>query len=75
MVWLGVGGWLLPNFLAKAGMEVAVRLRTRVAAELTTTFASHYTDEISLAEALDAKTVARYNAKKTGEKFLICPQM
>ncbi len=73
MAW-GVGGWLLPNFLAKAGMEVAMRLRTRVANELTTTFASHYTDEISLAEALDAKVVARYNAKKTGEKFLICPQ-
>ena len=74
MAW-GVGGWLLPNFLAKAGMEVAMRLRTRVASELTTTFASHYTDEISLAEALDAETVARYNAKKTGEKFLICPHM
>ena len=74
MAW-GVGGWLLPNFLAKAGMEVAMRLRTRVASELTTTFASHYTDEISLAEALDAETVARYNAKKTGEKFLICPHI
>ncbi|MDJ0922523.1 MAG: zinc-binding dehydrogenase [Henriciella sp.] len=74
MAW-GVGGWLLPNFLAKAGMEVAVRLRTRVANELKTTFASHYTDEISLSEALQADVVARYNAKVTGEKFLICPQM
>lgn len=73
MAW-GVGGWLLPNFLASAGMEVAGRLRTRVAKELTTTFASHYTDEISLSEALQADVVARYNAKKTGEKFLICPQ-
>ncbi len=72
MAW-GVGGWLLPNFLAKAGMDVAARLRTRVADELTTTFASHYTDEISLAEALDADVMMRYNAKKTGEKFLIRP--
>lgn len=72
MAW-GVGGWLLPNFLAKAGMEVAMRLRTRVATELKTTFASHYTDELTLAEALDADVVARYNAKKTGEKFLIVP--
>jgi len=70
MAW-GVGGWLLPNFLAKAGMETAVRLRKRVADELHTTFASHYTDEISLSEALDADVVRRYNAKKTGEKFLI----
>lgn len=74
MAW-GVGGWLMPNFLAKAGMEVGNRLRMRVAKELTTTFASHYTDEISLSEALDADTVKRYNAKATGEKFLICPQM
>ncbi|MEL6285731.1 MAG: zinc-binding dehydrogenase [Pseudomonadota bacterium] len=73
MAW-GVGGWLLPNFLAKAGDEVAVRLRKRVADELKTTFASHYTEEISLSEALQADVVARYNAKTTGEKFLICPQ-
>jgi len=74
MAW-GVGGWLLPNFLAKAGMDVAVRLRKRVADELHTTFASHYTDEISLSEALDADVVRRYNAKKTGEKFLINPTL
>lgn len=73
MAW-GVGGWLLPNFLAKAGDDVAMRLRKRVATELKTTFASHYTDEISLAEALQADIVRRYNAKTTGEKFLICPQ-
>lgn len=74
MAW-GVSGWLLPNFLAKAGMETAVRLRRRVADELHTTFASHYTDEISLSQALDADIVRRYNAKKTGEKFLINPTL
>lgn len=74
MAW-GVGGWLLPNFLAKAGQEVAARLRARVVAELKTTFASHYTDEISLSEALQPEIVQRYYAKTTGEKFLVCPQM
>lgn len=74
MAW-GVGGWLLPNFLAKAGSEVAMRLRARVADELKTTFASHYTDDLSLEQALQADVVARYYAKATGEKFLICPQM
>jgi NADPH:quinone reductase-like Zn-dependent oxidoreductase len=74
MAW-GVGGWLLPNFLARAGNDVAARLRARVAKELKTTFVSHYTDEISLSEALQADVVARYNAKTTGQKFLICPQM
>lgn len=73
MAW-GVGGWLLPNFLAKAGQEVAARLRARVVAELKTTFASHYTDEISLSEALQPEIVKRYYAKTTGEKFLVCPQ-
>ena len=72
MAW-GVGGWLLPNFLAKAGEEVGTRLRTRVATELKTTFASHYTDEISLSDALQADVVRRYYSKSTGEKFLICP--
>lgn len=73
MAW-GVGGWLLPNFLAKAGQDVAIRLRQRVADELTTTFASHYTGELSLSEALQADNVAKYNAKTTGEKYLVCPQ-
>lgn len=73
MAW-GVGGWLLPNFLAKAGAEVATRLRARVAKELKTTFASHYTDEVSLSDALQGDTVSRYLEKKTGQKFLICPQ-
>ena len=73
MAW-GVGGWLLPNFLARVGQEVATRLRTRVATEMKTTFASHYTNEISLAEALDADIVSQYNSKSTGKKFLVCPQ-
>ncbi|MEO1553878.1 MAG: NADH oxidase, partial [Pseudomonadota bacterium] len=73
MAW-GVGGWLLPNFLAKAGMDVAMRLRKRVADELTTTFASNYTGELSLSKALQAENVAKYNAKTTGQKYLICPQ-
>jgi NADPH:quinone reductase-like Zn-dependent oxidoreductase len=72
MAW-GVGGWLLPNFLAKAGMDVAMRLRKRVADELTTTFASHYSHEISMTEALEADIAKAYNAKKTGEKYLMLP--
>lgn len=72
MAW-GVGGWLLPNFLARAGQEVAGRLRARVAKELTTTFASTYTEDLSLEGMLQAATAMRYQAKKTGEKFLVCP--
>jgi len=69
----GVGGFLLTPFLMKAGAEVVGRMRARVAAEIRTTFASHYTAEISLAEALDKEVLLAYSAKKTGEKYLIVP--
>ena len=48
MAW-GVGGWLLTPFLRKIGPEGRERFRKRVAAELTTTFASSCTDRVSLA--------------------------
>jgi NADPH:quinone reductase-like Zn-dependent oxidoreductase len=69
----GVGGWLVSSFLAKAGMEVMQRLRARVLAELTTTFASHYTRAISLREALEPDTIRAYAKKATGTKYLIEP--
>ena len=68
----GVNGWLLTPFLVKIGADAA-KLRARVAAELKTTFASHYTAEISLAEALQPDTIAAYNKRATGEKYLINP--
>lgn len=72
MIW-GVGGWLLTPFLQKIGREDAQRLRERVVAELKTTFASHYTDTISLTEALNLEVLAHYNKRATGEKYLINP--
>ena len=69
----GVNGWLLTPFLAKIGAEEAGKLRARVAAELKTTFASHYTAELSLAEVLQPETIAAYARKATGEKYLINP--
>ncbi len=69
----GVGGWLLTPFLARTSREDLGRLRQRVAAELTTTFASHYSDQISLAEALDVEVLRRYARQATGEKFLLRP--
>jgi NADPH:quinone reductase-like Zn-dependent oxidoreductase len=72
MAW-GVGGWLVMMFLAKIGAQAAQRLRERVAAEIRTTFASHYTAEISLAEALRLDVIAAYDKRATGEKYLINP--
>lgn len=68
-----VGGFLLTPFLMKAGPEKAAKLRQRVADELKTTFASHYSHTISLAQALDLPTMAAYLRRATGEKYLIDP--
>ena len=74
MIW-SVGGWLLTPFLQKIGREDAQKMRDRVAAELKTTFASHYTSTISLTQALDPEILAAYNRRATGEKYLINPHM
>ncbi|MBK6414251.1 zinc-binding dehydrogenase [Sphingopyxis sp.] len=68
-----LSGFLLTPFLQKAGMETNLRLRARVVDELTTTFKSHYSHEISLTEALSLDVAHAYNAKRTGEKYLIRP--
>ena len=67
------GGWLLFPFLQKIGAADAAKLRTRVAAELKTPFASHYTKVVSLKEALTLDAIAAYNKRATGEKYLIDP--
>ncbi|MDO8379714.1 zinc-binding dehydrogenase [Phenylobacterium sp.] len=72
MSW-GLGGWLLTPFLMKIGPEAGAKLRQRVLDELKTTFASHYSHEISLAEALNPEIIAAYNRRATGEKYLINP--
>lgn len=68
-----LSGFLLTPFLQKAGMETNLRLRARVVDELTTTFKSHYSHEISLTDALSLDVAQAYNAKRTGEKYLIKP--
>jgi NADPH:quinone reductase-like Zn-dependent oxidoreductase len=72
MAW-GVGGWLLFPFLMKIGQADGAKLRARVVAELKTTFASHYTQVVSLQEALQLANIAIYGKRATGEKFLINP--
>jgi NADPH2:quinone reductase len=72
MAW-SVGGWLLTPFLQKIGFEAGAKLRERVAREIKTTFASSYTKEISLEEALQLDAIAAYGKQATGEKYLINP--
>ncbi|WP_440454000.1 zinc-binding dehydrogenase [Psychrobacter sp. ASPA161_9] len=70
----GVNGFLLFNTLGKLGTETVMSMRKRVAEEITTTFASRYTHEVSLAEALQLDSIAAYSKQATGEKYLITPQ-
>ena len=74
MAW-GIGGWLLTPFLQRIGPAASQALRDRVAREITTTFASSYTKEVSLADALDLDAIATYGRQATGEKFLINPSL
>jgi len=72
MAW-GIGGWLLFPFLQKIGPADGAKLRQRVVDELKTTFASHYTQVVSLPEALQPNHIAVYAKRATGEKYLINP--
>lgn len=68
-----ISGFLLTPFMQKAGAETVGRMRQRVVDELTTTFKSHYSHRISMEQALDVATLRAYDAKRTGEKYLILP--
>ncbi|QNE31573.1 zinc-binding dehydrogenase [Sphingomonas sp. NBWT7] len=69
-----MGGWLLTYFLEDIGAAEAAGLRDRVARELKTTFASKYTQRITLDQAIDPAIIAAYGKRATGEKYLITPQ-
>ena len=70
----GIGGFLLTPFLQKIGKQKNTEMRARVAAEISTTFASHYTKEVTLAEALSLDAINVYSKQATGEKVLITPR-
>jgi hypothetical protein len=68
-----VGGWLMTWFYEKIGPARAAELRKRVADELKATFASRFTAEIGLAEALSLDVIREYSRRATGTKYLIAP--
>src|SRR6201993_5053958 len=65
MAW-GIGGGALPHPPAPLGPPGTRGVPERVAREITTTFASGYTGEISLAEALDPDVIRRCHRAATG---------
>jgi len=68
-----VSGWLLTPFMEHAGLEVVGRMRQRVVDELTTTFASHYKEKVSLEGMLTRDAMLDYSRMATGEKYLVVP--
>ena len=72
MSW-GLGGWLLTPMIGKIGMEKFQQMRARVAAEITTTFASSYAAEISLEKMLQPDIIKAYAKQATGQKYLVNP--
>jgi len=72
MAW-GIGGWLLTPYIEKIGPLAFQELKERVARELKTTFASHYSKVISLVEALQPDIIAAYSRRATGQKYLVNP--
>jgi len=72
MQW-GLGGWLLTPMIGRIGMERFGQMRERVAKEITTTFASHYTQEISFEEMLKPEIIKAYAKQGTGAKYLVNP--
>jgi NADPH2:quinone reductase len=74
MSW-AVGGWLVFQYLSMLGEDANRALRARVMAEITTTFASNYTTEISLSDMIDLRHVAIYNQRATNAKVLVNPSL
>jgi NADPH2:quinone reductase len=68
-----IGGWLLTPFLARVGGQRAAELSARVAAELTTTFASSYGEVIGLDDMLDIDHLRAIARMATGAKALVAP--
>jgi hypothetical protein len=46
-------------------------MQKRVLDEIDTTFVSHYSSRISLAEAITVEAVKDYGARRTGQKTLL----
>jgi NADPH:quinone reductase len=68
-----LSGWLLFPFLQKAGVETMARMRKRVLDNLTSTFASHYKQKVTLEQMLEKDAAIDYRAMRTGEKYLVTP--
>lgn len=67
------GFWLLPMWASKDRGKFAESMG-RVANEITTTFATTYTAEVGLSQAVAVGALKVYAKQQTGKKYLLNPQ-
>jgi NADPH:quinone reductase-like Zn-dependent oxidoreductase len=70
----GVDSFMTAAVRERIGEKGRQRMQSRIAAELTTTFATQYKAELSLAELLAPEMLAVIARRATGEKYLVNPQ-
>ena len=69
----GVGAWLLTPFLQTLSPQRVEALRAYVAENVTTTFASTYSHEVSLSAMLQPESFEAFAKMSTGDKYLLVP--
>lgn len=74
LLW-GVSGWVMPSILERVGPQRAQALQARALTGIKSTFASTFTREISLAQALQRDVMLAYCQQATGQKYLINPSL
>ena len=67
--------WYMPATMARVGPQRAVELQARVVRGIASTFRSHFSDEISLQQALDPEIMQAYSRMASGQKYLINPTL
>jgi len=72
MSW-SVGGWLIFDELERMKVERLDALRSRISAQMQSTFACEFAGELSMAELLDPDILRVIAQRSTGAKYLVNP--
>ena len=68
-----ISAWLLFPYLQEIGVEASRAMSERVIAGIDSTFASHFSQRLTMEQVLEKDAALVINARRTGEKALIVP--
>ncbi len=68
-----ISAWLLFPYLLEIGQQASRAMSERVIAGIDTTFASHFSQRLSMEQVLEKEAALVISARRTGEKALILP--